>query len=204
MNQTGDARLHAPAAERNVDAIVAAVAPRSPGGGLALEIAAGSGRHAVALAAALPHLDWRPTDIGDAELASVEAWRAVSGLPNLAPARRFDAVAERWDGPPAAMTYFSNLLHLVSENDFRAVIATTAAALGPGGRAFVYGPFLRADGYASDGDRRFDAELRRRDPAIGYKRLGDVEAALEAAGLAMTDRVEMPANNLMLVADARA
>lgn len=75
------------------------------------------------------------------------------------------------------------------------------AALAPGGRFVLYGPFLRGGETTSEGDARFDASLRAGDPEIGYKDDFDVIDWLHAAGLALIDVVEMPANNLSFVAE---
>ncbi|MEO1611507.1 MAG: DUF938 domain-containing protein, partial [Pseudomonadota bacterium] len=69
-----DARIFAPAAARNAAAIVEAMREFAPMSGEALEIASGSGEHAVAIAAALPGLTWRPTDIQPDRLDSIDAW----------------------------------------------------------------------------------------------------------------------------------
>ena len=45
----------------------------------------------------------------------------------------------------------------------------------------------------------FDESLRARDPAWGLRRLGDVAAEAQRAGLQLRERHEMPANNLLLV-----
>ena len=74
-----------------------------------------------------------------------------------------------------------------------------AAALAPGGTAFLYGPFLRDGQATSEGDARFHASLRAQDAAIGYKDLDWILARLSPLAVCVT---EMPANNLMLIARA--
>ncbi|MEL7465181.1 MAG: DUF938 domain-containing protein [Pseudomonadota bacterium] len=193
-----DARIFAPAAARNAAAVVEAMRDLAPATGEALEIASGSGEHAVAIAAALPGLTWRPTDIQPDRLASIDAWAAHEGLATIAPAAALNAVTERWTGAPVDLTFAANILHLIDEASARAVVETMAAALKPGGRFMTYGPFLRADGFASDGDRAFDARLKIENPGGGYKLVETVEDWMRAAGLGDLARREMPANNLIL------
>src|SRR5690349_19598646 len=83
--------LASPATARNREPILRVLKPRLPPRGLVLEVAAGAGEHAVYNAAALPHLQWRPTDPDAEALASIEAWRRHAGLPNLLPPLRLDA-----------------------------------------------------------------------------------------------------------------
>ena len=84
--------LLAPAASRNRDPILEALRTHLPEMGLVLEIAAGSGEHALHFASALPpSLQWLPTDADPDALASIVAWRAHSGSPNLLAPLRLNA-----------------------------------------------------------------------------------------------------------------
>ena len=58
-----DGRLNAPSAVRNTEAIVELVRNTAIKSGNALEIASGTGQHVVKLAAAMPLLDWQPSDV---------------------------------------------------------------------------------------------------------------------------------------------
>ncbi|WP_156462443.1 DUF938 domain-containing protein, partial [Methylobacterium sp. CCH7-A2] len=72
---------HAPAAARNRDAILAVLRSVLPPTGTVLEIASGSGEHAVHFAEALPGLTFRPSDPAPEALASIAAWTAQAGAP---------------------------------------------------------------------------------------------------------------------------
>ena len=73
--------------------------------------------------------------------------------------------------------------------------------LAPGGRIVIYGPFMRGGDLTSDGDIAFHASLQSENPAIGYKDDFDIMDLLQQAGLDMAQVVEMPANNLALIAE---
>lgn len=195
----GDGRLSAPAAVRNAGAIVAALADHLPATGTVLEIAAGTGEHAVALARANPGLSWQPTDIAPERRASIDAWARAEGLANIRPAADLDAATPDWRAGPVAVVYLSNLLHLLPGPAAANVIAGAARALAPGGRLCLYGPFRENDAYRSEGDARFDASLRAADPDIGYKSVEWVGETAHRHGLDRRARIEMPANNLVLV-----
>lgn len=197
-----DARMHAPAAERNAAAITEALCESSPRAGRALELASGTGQHAVAFARAMPGLDWQPSEVDADRRASIDAHAHAAGLPNLRAAIPLDATEAGWGARHAgqALIVLVNLLHLISADEVQSVIREAATALVPGGVFAVYGPFLRDGQATSDGDARFHVSLVAQDPALGYKDVAVVEGWLKAQGLHLSRTVEMPANNLLLLA----
>ncbi|CAM3917564.1 DUF938 domain-containing protein [Phaeobacter inhibens] len=202
-------KLFAPSAARNLEPIadlLAQIAPQPDGAGgprpRALEIASGTGQHIVGFARRCPQLEWHPTDVDPARLASINAYSADSGCNNIAPARQLDATEGPWPKDLAAfdLVILCNLLHLISTPEAKALIRGAADHLAPGGRFVIYGPFMRAGELISDGDRAFHAKLSSHDPEVGYKDDFEVMDWLQASGLEMAEVIEMPANNLALVA----
>jgi hypothetical protein len=196
------ARLVSPSAARNAAAITDALAAVAPKTGRALELASGSGQHVTAFARGMPGLTWRPTEVDPEREASIAAYVADAALANLLPPLRLDAAAPGWgaDHGGQALIVLVNLLHLIGARETGVLIAEAAAALAPGGRFALYGPFLRDGKTTSPGDAQFHASLRAQNPATGYKDVGVVCGQLEAAGLKPPRILAMPANNLMLVA----
>jgi cyclopropane fatty-acyl-phospholipid synthase-like methyltransferase len=197
-----DGRMFAPSAARNAADIAAVVADHAPGSGRALEIASGTGEHAVIFARAIPGLNWQPTDIDAARRASVDAHAALAGLPNLRRAIPLDATTPGWGTAHAGqdLIVLVNLLHLISTSEAKTIISEVAQALAPSGRFVLYGPFLRDGETTSEGDRMFHASLRAQDPEIGYKNDWDVIDWLHANWLELVQVIEMPANNLCFIA----
>ena len=198
--------MSAPSALRNRDVICAELVRLAPATGRALEIASGTGEHVVRFAAAMPGLEWQPTDPDPARRASIAAWAAEAGLRNIHAPRALDAAGPGWSSEfgPADLVVLVNLLHLVSWPEAETVLSEVAAVLAPGGVFALYGPFLRDGTATSEGDAAFDAHLRAQDSAIGYKDVIDTCARLVTAGLAHVETVAMPANNLLLVFERRA
>jgi Protein of unknown function (DUF938) len=198
-----DARLSAPATRRNLDPIRTLLMAHAPRTGRALELAAGTGEHALAFSHAFPDLTWQPTDIDPARLASIAAWAALCGPDSLADPIPLDASSPGWSNTygPVEMILLVNLLHLISDAKAAIVLSEIALALAPGGSAFLYGPFLREGRATSDGDARFHTSLRAQDAATGYKDLDWVQDHLRPLTISV---VKMPANNLMLFARASA
>lgn len=197
MNEA--ARRHSPAAERNQGPIAGALLRLLPARGVALEIAAGSGQHAAHFARALPGWQWWPSDGDAAALASIDAW--CQGLANVWPAVRLDVLATPWAGAPAALdaVFCANLLHIAPWPTCAALMQGAGRHLAPDGLLLIYGPFIVDGETTAPSNQAFDADLRRRDPAWGLRRLADVVDEARAAGLQLRERVAMPANNRLLV-----
>ena len=195
-----DARRSSAAAERNRDPILAQLRRWLPPAGRMLEIAAGTGQHAVHFAAALPGWQWQPTDPSTDALASIAAWRAEAGLANLRPPLALDVLAPEWPLPCRFDAIFcANMIHIAPWAACTALMHGASRHLGAHGRLILYGPYL-IDGFeTAPGNVAFDADLRARNPAWGIRRLEEVAAAAAAAGLALRDRAAMPANNFMLL-----
>jgi SAM-dependent methyltransferase len=193
-----DARRQSPAAERNRGPILAELQRLLPMYGLALEIASGTGQHAAHFANNLPGWRWLPSD-GDARaLASIAAW--CEGVPNALPPLQLDVLAEAWPGVPVPVdaVFCANLLHISPWTTCAALMKGAARHLSPDGLLLLYGPYL-VDGEATaPSNLAFDADLRSRDARWGLRRLSDVSAQAEAAGLRLRERIAMPANNLLL------
>ncbi|MEQ9260741.1 MAG: DUF938 domain-containing protein, partial [Roseovarius sp.] len=185
----GDARLSAPSAARNAGPIADLLRHHAPAEGRALELAAGTGEHALAFARAFPGLTWQPSEIDPARRASIDAWAATDPQPNLLPAIALDATAPGWGAahPGHALILLVNLLHLISEPEARALIAGLPQALAPGGRAILYGPFLRDGQTTSEGDARFHASLRAAEHEDRDKDDFDLMDALRDPGLGLDD-----------------
>ncbi len=190
----------APSAARNRAPIEAALRLALPDAGTALEIASGSGEHALWFAGAFPDIQWRPSDVDDEALASIEAWRQESGPTNLLAAIRIDA-AEPSGWPAAAFdaVVCINMIHISPWRATQGLIRGAAQALKPGGALFLYGPYLEDDRPTAPSNEAFDQSLKARDPAWGLRRLEAVTALAAAHGFTRERRIEMPANNLGVV-----
>ena len=191
-------KRHAPATERNRDAILAVLRDELPSSGLVLEVASGSGQHVVHFAAALPALDWQPSDPDPAALASIESWRQEVGLPNVRPPLRLDASAD-WPVERADAILCVNMVHISPWEATLGLMKGAGAVLPPGGLLYLYGPYLRENVETAPSNLAFDASLKAGDPQWGLRRVEDVIAAATDEGLVFRRLLEMPANNLSLI-----
>lgn len=187
-------KQYSPACERNRAPILEQLRGLLPASGLVLEIASGSGQHAVHFAAGLPGLSWQPTDPDPIALASVAAWREEAGLPNLRPPLRL-SVLEPWPIEGADAMFCANMVHISPWECTLALLAGAARVLPAGGRLLLYGPYRR-NGQMAPSNLAFDESLRSRDPRWGVRDLEALQAA--ARGFTLERVVEMPANNLIV------
>jgi len=192
--------LASPSTARNRGPILEVLRSRLPERGTVLEVAAGAGEHAAHSAAALPGLQWRPTDRDPTALASIAAWCEHAGAPNLLPPLRLDAAdPERWPAGPFDVVVNINMIHISPWAVAEGLMGGAGRVLAPGGLLFLYGPFIESDVPTAPSNVAFDFDLRRRNPDWGLRRLGEVKALAARHGLRFAERIAMPANNLSLV-----
>ncbi|MDB5424567.1 MAG: hypothetical protein JWQ29_1983 [Phenylobacterium sp.] len=198
-----DARI-SPSTARNREPILAVLAARLPQGARVLEIASGAGEHAVFIAGALTHLRWRPSDPDPEARASIAAWRAHSGLANLEAPLALDAAnASTWPEAPVDAIVCINMIHISPWAAAEGLMAGAGRLLAPGGKLFLYGPYIEAGVATAPSNLAFDQSLRARNPAWGLRDLADVQALAAANGLAFAERIVMPANNLTVAFEKR-
>src|SRR5215470_17284536 len=92
-----DGRLDAAAFHRNHQPIWAVLEKFLAGkSGDVLEAGSGTGQHVVHFAHHTPDITWWPSDLNDAHLKSIAAWRAHAGRANIRPPLRIDLTATDW------------------------------------------------------------------------------------------------------------
>ena len=191
----GDVRRQAPAAARNVGAIGDVLVDWLPKTGTILEIASGTGEHALAFARRFPHLDWQPSDPDPLALASIAAWRADAPT-NLLEPIAIDAAAPDWPVTSATALLCINMVHISPWASALGLLDGAARLQAP---LILYGPWLVEGEEPAESNLAFDADLKRRDPRWGLRLVSDFEREAGLHGFALVDRRPMPANNLMLL-----
>lgn len=207
-----DGRLDAAAFHRNHQPIWAVLEGFLKGrAGEVLEVGSGTGQHVVYFARQNPDVIWWPSDLREAHLKSIAAWRAAAGLPNIRPPQRIDLSDPAWsvaaiDGvaPGKLLAIFcANVVHIAPWRVAEGLIAGAARQLRDDGRLFLYGPFKREGRHTAISNAVFDTSLRTQDPEWGVRDVGDIAKLADDAGLVLADSFEMPANNLILMLERR-
>lgn len=189
----------APAAERNAEPIREVLARVLPARGLVLEVASGSGQHAVHMARAFPQLSWQPSDPDPIALDSIAAWRDEAGLRNLLAPVELDVTREPWPIAAADAVVCINMIHIAPWEAALALFRGAGRLLAAGGLLYLYGPYRFHGAFTAPSNAAFDASLRARHPAWGVRDTDDIEPAAAAAGFTLEETVAMPANNHSLI-----
>ena len=190
---------HAPATARNREPILAVLREVLPASGTVLEVASGTGEHALHFARALPALTWQPSDPDEAARASIAAWREAEGSANLLPPLALDAAAAQWPVSHAEAMVCINMVHISPWAATEGLMQGAGRLLPAGAPLVLYGPYRRPARALEPSNAMFDADLKRRNPQWGLRELAAVEDCAAQHGLALERVVEMPANNLTLV-----
>jgi SAM-dependent methyltransferase len=202
-----DGRLDAPAFHRNHRPIWAVLEKFLAGkSGDVVEAGSGTGQHVVHFARHAPAIAWWPSDLNEAHLRSIEAWRAYSGLPNIRPPLRIDLSDPAWcpemrdgRGPPELVALFcANVIHIAPWRVAEGLFAGAGKFLRADGRLFLYGPFKRDGAHTALSNAVFDTSLREQNPEWGVRDISEVERLADKAGLSLCEISEMPADNFIL------
>lgn len=192
-------KRHAPATARNSQPLAEVLARELPASGTVLEIASGSGEHAVFMARRFSALDWQPSDRDAEALASVDAWAAETRLANLRPAIALDAAAPDWPNVSADALLCVNMVHISPWDAAVGLFAGAGRILASGAPLVLYGPFIEPEQETAASNLAFDQSLKQRNPEWGLRNTADLDALAADHGLRRTARHAMPANNLVLV-----
>jgi uncharacterized protein DUF938 len=194
-----DERRSAPHVARNAGPITEVLRRVLPARGLVLEIASGSGEHALHFARAFPNLLFQPSDPEPAALRSIEAWRAEAGLFNLLPPVALDARAAEWPVAAADAILCINMVHISPWAATQGLMRGAGRLLAADAPLYLYGAYRQAGVETAPSNAAFDASLRARDPDWGVRDLEAVTAEAEENGLRLEEVVPMPANNLSVL-----
>ena len=193
------AKGFAPAAERNRRPILDVLTRVLPSSGLVLEIASGTGQHALYFSEGLPRLRWQPSDASAEALESIQAWVADAGRDNLLPPLKLDARSDTWPIGEADALLCINMIHISPWETTEGLFRGASGLLDPGARLITYGPYRLHGSHTAPSNAAFDESLRTRNPRWGVRDLDEVSELALRTGFLLEERVDMPANNMTLV-----
>lgn len=200
-----DAKRHAPATERNREAILQVLYKAVPQDGMILEVASGTGEHAVYMAPKLAPRLWQPSDLDEDNLRSIRAWAMEQPSASLRDPVRLDVSAPDWAQPfagtrPQICALLAiNLVHISPWACAEGLMRGAAQLLPPGGRVILYGPYKIKGTHTAPSNEDFDQWLKAQDEAWGVRDLEAIADLARSHHLILIDQIAMPANNYSLI-----
>lgn len=208
MTKLNDRRKYAPATERNREPILDVLRRVLPPEGVVLEIASGTGEHAVFFAPRLLPRQWLPSDPNPESRASIAAWQEHFGVANVYPPVAID-VTTNWSidelvdnlglANPITAIVCINMIHIAPWAACLGLMAGASKILPSGGILYLYGPFKQGYQHTAPSNQTFDLSLRAQNPEWGVRDLEEVVAVANAQNFNLLEVVQMPANNLSVV-----
>ena len=163
-----------------------------------LEIASGTGQHAVYFGRELPHLIWQPSELAQ-NLPGIQSWLDEAQLPNVPSPLAIDVNDASWPVEKVDAIFNANTVHIISWPEVERLFAHISRTIAPGGYVCFYGPYNYAGKFTSESNARFDDWLKSRDPNSGVRDFEAVNRLAASHGLELLRDIEMPSNNRMLV-----
>ncbi len=184
--------------EQNKQVILAIIQPLFSKLKRVLEIASGTGQHAVYFSQVMPHLDWQPSDLENA-LPGIQSWVNESGLKNLNPPIALDVSSPNWPQQTFDAIFSANSLHIMSQQHVKDFFSNVGRVLDINGLIAVYGPFNEHGQFTSESNQHFDAWLKSCNPDSGIKAFEWCNELAQKAGFKLIEDHPMPQNNRILV-----
>jgi len=163
-----------------------------------LEIASGTGQHAVYFAAELSHLIWQTSELGQNH-AGIQAWLDEAQLANVLPPILLDVNDEMWPLLQVDAVFNANTVHIIAWPAVERMFAGIGQVLSRGGYLAMYGPFNYGGAFTSESNARFDLWLKERDPLSGVRDFEALNALANQHGMVLAKDVAMPGNNRTLI-----
>ncbi len=205
FEKTGDGRQYSPSSQRNASYILDVLKKVLPKEGTVLEIASGTGEHAVFFAPEFSQLTWQPSDPADDKIESIKAWMAAEPSPNLRSPIAIDAASDHWPlenqkvSPPITAIVCINMIHVSPWAAGLGLIAAAGRILKPGGVLYLYGAYMIDGQHTAPSNVEFDKMIRKTDSRWGLRDIRDVEKEANKQGLILKDVIPMPANNFSII-----
>ena len=200
-----DKRLFFPATKRNFHAISQVLKDYIPKKGAILEIASGSGEHAVGFQKLFPNILWQASDPDPIHRQSIISWIVHEKLQNKMPYPiNLNVEKDPWPIPLNIKSKLKaiiciNLIHISPWSCTERIFENSNLLLANGSHLIIYGPFKVKGKFTSESNALFDQSLREGNKEWGLK---NIEEVSESALRNNFDRIatnEMPANNISII-----
>ncbi len=200
-----DYRLFFSATKRNRNPIREILTKNLPEKGTVLEIASGSGEHAVFFQKCFPGNVWQSSDPDHSHRRSIHSWINYEGLLEKMPLPiDLDVEKDPWPLPISILDNLCaivciNMLHVAPWSATQSLFNGALNTLKGNSPLIIYGPFKNNGQHISQSNEVFDKSLKEINSSWGLKNLQDVNQLAEEFHIGINKIIEMPANNLVLI-----
>lgn len=187
-----------PSAEENKVVIFETITPFLQSRASVLEVASGTGQHAVYFAKQLPHLIWQTSDLLESH-NGIKQWLDAAHLPNTRAPLALDVSQSSWPKATYDALFSANSFHIMSQQNVVDFFAHTSKVLNDNAVVMIYGPFNYRGAFTSESNAKFDVWLKSRNPLSGIKNFENCNRLATQAGFTLIDDIAMPANNRIII-----
>jgi len=187
---------YAASCDDNKEVILEVIKPYLKNKQCVLEIASGTGQHAVFFAQACPDLKWQPSDLVD-NLQGIQHWLNDALCTNLLDPIELD-VSQQWPSKQYDAVFTANSLHIMTHQQVVDCFSGLGKILSKSAVCLFYGPFNYAGRYTSDSNKNFDIWLKNQNSGSCIKDFESICSLAKQQGLTLLNDHAMPANNRVL------
>lgn len=184
--------------EENKQVIFETIAPFLADKTSVLEIASGTGQHAVFFASQLPHLTWQTSDLIESHVG-IHQWLDEVNLENIHRPVELNVSESEWPSCRYDAVFSANSFHIMANQNVEDFFANISSVLQNNAYVIIYGPFNYKGEFTSQSNANFDVWLKSRHPQSGIKDFEWCNQLAMNAGLNLVDDIAMPVNNRILV-----
>ncbi|MEK7258523.1 MAG: DUF938 domain-containing protein [Pseudomonadota bacterium] len=163
-----------------------------------LEVAGGTGQHAVHFATHMPWLYWQSSDVPEL-VDTLNLRLRAAAQSNLPLALPLDVTQQNWRVAPFDAVFTANSLHIMPAAAVEEFFRRLNSVIEHGGLLCIYGPFKYGGDFTTPSNAQFDLWLKSRNPLSGVRDFEWVNQMASEAGLTLLEDNPMPANNQLLV-----
>lgn len=163
-----------------------------------LEIAGGTGQHAVHFTTHMPWLHWQSSDVPELVDTLNMRLRAAAQF-NLPLAVPLDVTQQDWGVSAFDAVFTANSLHIMPATAVAEFFRHLDGVIESSGHLCIYGPFKYGGDFTTASNAQFDLWLKSRNPLSGIRDFEWVNELASEAGLTLLEDNAMPANNQLLV-----
>lgn len=165
---------------------------------LVLEIASGTGQHAVHMGALMPDVSWQTSDLAENHDGIIQRLALEAGE-NVRRPMALDVAQDDWQAGQVDGVFAANAVHIMSWQHVEALFEGLGRHLAKNGALALYGPYKYGGKFTTESNARFDLWLKDRDPLSGIRDFEAVDLLAQNVGLQLQADHKMPANNQLLI-----